>query len=65
MKVTPEAIRRAREGLNETQGQFATRLGVDQATVSRWETGALPKTGAMQMHLERVLQDIDRVRPIR
>lgn len=65
MQIAPGTIRKVRERLNETQGQFATRLGVDQATVSRWECGALPKTGAMQMLLQKVLHEIDRVHPIR
>ena len=38
------ALKKAREKLGETQEQFAARVGVDQATISRWEiTG--PTTG--------------------
>lgn len=35
-------IRQLRQSLGETQGQFAMRFGVKQASVSRWETGAMP-----------------------
>ncbi len=35
-------IRRVREALGETQGQFATRFGVEQPTVSRWERAVSP-----------------------
>jgi DNA-binding transcriptional regulator YiaG len=34
-----ERIRRLREGLDESQAVFGERLGVEQATVSRWEAG--------------------------
>lgn len=37
--VPPEAVRRVRRHLNETQAQFARRLRVDPVTVARWETG--------------------------
>jgi transcriptional regulator with XRE-family HTH domain len=35
-------IRRLREAVSETQGQFATRFGVEQPTVSRWERAISP-----------------------
>ena len=35
-------IRRLRESLGETQGEFASRFGVEQPTVSRWERGLSP-----------------------
>src|ERR1022692_1383057 len=38
--LTPQEIRRDREALGLTQKQFARILGVAEATVSRWETGA-------------------------
>lgn len=37
--VGAEEIRRVRRALDETQAQFAKRLGVDPVTVARWETG--------------------------
>jgi len=39
VSVSAEDIRRIRRHLEETQAQFAKRLGVDQVTVARWETG--------------------------
>ena len=62
--IAPEAIRKARNALNETQSQFASRIGINQATISRWERGRLPKRGLAQIVLTRVLQDIERVYPI-
>jgi transcriptional regulator with XRE-family HTH domain len=35
-------IRRLREAVGETQGQFAARFGVEQPTVSRWERAISP-----------------------
>lgn len=61
MRIGSEAIRKARDALNETQGEFAVRIGINQATVSRWENGRLPKSGAARELLRRVLEDINRV----
>jgi putative zinc finger/helix-turn-helix YgiT family protein len=38
--LAPEEIRQGREKLGLTQKQFGNLLGVGEATVSRWETGA-------------------------
>lgn len=46
--MTPDRIATARRSARLTQAQFAQLLGVDKATVSRWETGAaVPRDGAM------------------
>ena len=45
MRIIPhmdDTIYRIRDKLGLTQTAFAAALGVTQATVSRWETGALP-----------------------
>jgi DNA-binding transcriptional regulator YiaG len=63
-QVTAIAIRRARDALGETQGEFAARIGINQATVSRWETGRLPKKGVAQALLRRVMEDIERMFPL-
>ncbi len=63
-KALAAALRKARERLAESQTQFAARMGVNQATISRWEeTG--PRTGLGRMRVEQVIADIDRVHPIR
>ena len=49
--LTPEEIREGREKLALTQKQFANLLGVGEATVSRWETGAQIQQRAMDRFL--------------
>lgn len=39
LHLSPEDVRFVRRQRNETQVQFARRLGVDPVTVARWETG--------------------------
>jgi putative zinc finger/helix-turn-helix YgiT family protein len=45
--LAPEEIRQGREKLGMTQKEFANLLGVGEATVSRWETGAQIQQRAM------------------
>src|SRR6266404_8259862 len=47
----PEEIRSGREKLGLTQKQFAALLGIGEATVSRWETGAQIQQRAMDRFL--------------
>ena len=49
--LSPEEIRRGREKLGQTQKQFANLLGIGEATVSRWETGAQIQQRAMDRFL--------------
>jgi putative zinc finger/helix-turn-helix YgiT family protein len=49
--LTPDEIRAGREKLGRTQKEFATLLGVGEATVSRWETGAQIQQRAMDRFL--------------
>ena len=49
--LTPEEIRQGREKLGLTQKQFANLLGVGEATVSRWETGAQIQQRALDRFL--------------
>lgn len=49
--VQIEAIRR---GLCETQTEFANRLGVSLATVSRWEAGQGGPTGPIAVELAKL-----------
>lgn len=49
--LAPEEVRRGREKLGLTQKQFAALLGVGEATISRWETGAQIQQRAMDRFL--------------
>jgi DNA-binding transcriptional regulator YiaG len=51
-------IRSAREKLGESQEDFAKRFGVDQTTLSRWETMGVPARGTSKRLVERVLYEI-------
>jgi DNA-binding transcriptional regulator YiaG len=57
------AIRKARERLNESQEQFGRRIGITQATVSRWEDWG-PSGGPSKFIARQILDEIDRVHPI-
>jgi len=59
ISMGPKAIRMVRDALNETQGQFALRLGVSQATVSRWENGSLIIQGAEKILLGKILEEME------
>lgn len=61
--LTPEAIRAHIASLGLTQKAFADRLGVASETVSRWVSGALIQTRAMD-NLMRVFFEIPRVREV-
>src|SRR5437660_1003519 len=49
--LAPAEIRQGREQLGLTQKEFANLLGVGEATVSRWETGAQIQQRAMDRFL--------------
>ena len=53
--LAPEEIRQGREKLGLTQKEFANLLGVGEATVSRWETGAQIQQRAMDRFLRLCL----------
>jgi len=40
VEVTPESLREWRLEQGLTQDELAHKLGVDQATIAKWETGA-------------------------
>jgi DNA-binding transcriptional regulator YiaG len=61
--LTPKEIRARVTALGLTQKAFAARLGVASETVSRWVSGALIQTRAMD-NLMRVFFDIPRVREV-
>lgn len=41
----PDQIITARKSLGLNQAEFADALGVDQATISRWESGKITPSG--------------------
>ena len=50
--MTPEQIKEFRTGKQMSQADLAARLGVDQATVSRAESGVpLPKSAALLLDM--------------
>jgi DNA-binding transcriptional regulator YiaG len=51
--MTAEEIRRIRKKLGITQAEFAARVGVERATVGRWEVGLLTpsRTAVILMRL--------------
>jgi putative zinc finger/helix-turn-helix YgiT family protein len=55
--LAPEEIRQGREKLALTQNQFAHLLGVGEATVSRWETGAQIQQRAMGRFFRELLRN--------
>lgn len=44
----------------KTQAAFAERLGVDQSTVSRLESGEMEATGPLRVLLLQLIEDLDR-----
>ena len=53
-----QLIRKARELAGESQSAFGQRFGVDQGTVSRWETDGPPTRGAARIMLSREVEAI-------
>lgn len=58
MCITGRALKKIRGDLGESQTTFAERFGVDQATVSRWETEGPPDRGMAAKLISRVLEDL-------
>lgn len=56
--LTGEELKKARDSLGETQQQFCGRLGIDQTTLSRWETQGPPVQGPARIVIQRVLNEI-------
>lgn len=47
-------VSRLRASFGETQTEFAVRIGVNQATISRWENGEDEPSGPASILLERL-----------
>jgi DNA-binding transcriptional regulator YiaG len=60
MKRKPLDVKAVREHLGESQKTFARRFGVNQCTVSRWETEGLPNRGPLKL-LEREIRGLRNV----
>jgi len=58
MSITAETIRDVCKQLGSQQ-RLAVRLGVRQATVSRWATKGPPKRGTAVPLLERVFAELE------
>jgi transcriptional regulator with XRE-family HTH domain len=54
------ALRKARARLGETQAQFAARMGVNQATISRWEVDG-PRTGPSKAAARHILSSVEHI----
>jgi putative zinc finger/helix-turn-helix YgiT family protein len=61
--LTPSQIRRRRKQLGLNQGDLAERIGAAEGTISRWETGALIQSRAMD-NLLRVFFGLRAVRAV-
>jgi putative zinc finger/helix-turn-helix YgiT family protein len=61
--LTPVQIRAARDTLQLTQSELAEKLGVAEATFSRWEMGALIQSRAMD-NLMRVYFAVPQAREV-
>lgn len=55
--MTPEHIKTLRKNRSWSQQQFAAALGVDQATISRLESGATEPRGPVKVLLEHMLAE--------
>lgn len=55
--MTPDQIKALRKTRDWNQQQFAAALGVDQATVSRLESGASEPRGPVKVLLERMIEE--------
>lgn len=56
--ITGPELKAIRDLLQERQSQFGARFGVDQGTISRWETGKPPRCGAARLTVERVIAEL-------
>lgn len=55
---TGDDIKALRTSLGESQAEFASRFGVYQTTIHRWETEGLPARGTARKAVERLLEDM-------
>jgi DNA-binding transcriptional regulator YiaG len=54
-------IRALRLKLKESQAKFATRFGVGQSTVARWERDGLPENGTARILAQSLATELGQV----
>ena len=54
------ALKQARERMNQTQTEFAAHLGVNQATISRWEERG-PTNGPARLAVQKIIDAVENV----
>jgi len=57
--MTPKEIKSLRLAIPETQVEFAARLGVEVATISRWENGHYPPRPASMRLLKALAKSLE------
>ena len=57
-RIKNHKIRAIRDALEENQTVFAARFGIDQTTLSRWETRGVPNDTITRFWVEKILQDM-------
>ena len=57
--ISAADIRVARARLGIKQDEFATKFGVDQATISRWEKNGPPESGPLKVLVEKILAELE------
>jgi len=56
--ITAARIRTVRTGRKQSQLEFGELFGVDQSTISRWETRGPPQDGPIRILIEYVLAEL-------
>jgi DNA-binding transcriptional regulator YiaG len=60
--MSPQEIKKLRQALQLTQQQLADKIGAQQHTVARWETGVNEPKGAYAMLLNQLSKKMKRRR---
>jgi len=58
--MSPQEIKKLRQALQITQQQLADKIGAQQHTVARWETGVNEPKGAYAMLLRQLAEKVTR-----
>jgi DNA-binding transcriptional regulator YiaG len=60
--MSPQEIKKLRKALQLTQQQLADKIGAQQHTVARWESGMNEPKGAYAMLLNQLSEEVKRRR---